>query len=43
MTFERKDWIFNAVGVLASAWQIFALSEVLEGYNNLDTSRKKVL
>ena len=23
MTFERKDWIFNAVGVPASAWQFF--------------------
>ena len=43
MTFERRDWIFNAVGVPASAWQFFALTEVLEGYNNLDTIQEEGL
>ena len=42
MNFERKDWIFNAVGVPASM-AIFALSDILEGYNMLTSDQEEGL
>ena len=31
--FEKRDWVFNAVGVPASAWQFTAMSEILAGHD----------